>query len=231
MNSLQTSFWKLLDWSDPDALDDTALKSIIEGLLFVAGNAGISLKQATSVVELPESELKRLLYELQSEYEQHKRGMQILEIAGAFQLATRSEHAPFFEKLAEEPQHSGLSQAALETLAIMAYRQPITRLDVEEIRGVKSERAIQTLVHKQLIHEVGRAQGPGRPILYGTTREFLDFFGLNDLSQLPEPSEELLMPAVQEEIRFLFSGVDSAAGVDLDESGDPNELPNTSDEE
>ncbi len=163
------------------------MKSVLEGLLFVSGSDGIEAKQAATILEIDVDDALDLLYDLQAEFKRLGRGIQIVEVAGSFQLTTLPEHAPYFERLAHQPQHATLSQAALETLAIVAYKQPITRAGIEEVRGVKSERAINTLVSKHLIKEVGRAEGPGRPILFGTTKDFLEYFGLRSLKDLPPP--------------------------------------------
>lgn len=168
-------------------MDSEAIKTVLEGLLFVAGSDGIEAKQAAAILEIDVDDALDLLYDLQAEFKRLGRGIQITEVAGAFQLTTLPEHAPYFERLAHSPQQATLSQAALETLAIVAYKQPITRVLIEEVRGVKSERAINTLVSKQLIKEVGRAEGPGRPILFGTTKDFLEYFGLRSLKDLPPP--------------------------------------------
>lgn len=146
------------------------------------------------------------------------RGLQLVRIAGHYQLATLSEHAPYFEKLAYSPARASLSQAALETLAIVAYRQPITRVEIEEIRGVKSERAIHTLVNKELIEEKGRAEAIGRPILYGTTKSFLDYFGLGSLADLPQPELFENSDNLEEETQLLFERLESSqpAANDLD---------------
>jgi segregation and condensation protein B len=165
-------------------------KAIVEGLLFAAGDEGLSLQQIAAVLEIEEEQARAIIHMLKDEYEQQKRGIQLIELAGVFQLATKKEHAPYLKKLVESPGSASLSQAALETLAIIAYRQPITRAEIEEIRGVKSDKPIQTLIAKALIKEVGRAEGTGRPILYGTTKEFLDYFGLKTLEELP-PLPEL----------------------------------------
>jgi segregation and condensation protein B len=165
-------------------------KAIVEGLLFAAGDEGLSLQQIATVLEIEEEQAQAIVHMLKEEYEQQKRGIQLIELAGVFQLATKKEHAPYLKKLVESPSSASLSQAALETLAIIAYRQPITRAEIEEIRGVKSDKPIQTLIAKALIKEVGRAEGTGRPILYGTTKEFLDYFGLKTLEELP-PLPEL----------------------------------------
>jgi segregation and condensation protein B len=168
-------------------------KAIVEGLLFAAGDEGLSLKQIASVLDVNEEQTLTIIEELKADYSQQSRGIHLVELAGVFQLATKKEHAPYLKKLVESPGASSLSQAALETLAIIAYRQPITRAEIEEIRGVKSDKPLQTLIAKALVREVARAEGTGRPILYGTTKEFLDYFGLKtleELPQLPELSED-----------------------------------------
>jgi segregation and condensation protein B len=168
-------------------------KAIVEGLLFAAGDEGLSLKQIASVLDVNEEQTLTIIEELKADYSQQSRGIHLVELAGVFQLATKKEHAPYLKKLVESPGASSLSQAALETLAIIAYRQPITRAEIEEIRGVKSDKPLQTLIAKALVKEVARAEGTGRPILYGTTKEFLDYFGLKtleELPQLPELSED-----------------------------------------
>lgn len=168
-------------------LDSNEIKSVIEGLLFISGSDGIEAKQVADILEIDAEDARDYLYDLQSDFNREGRGMRIVEVAGAFQLTTRPEHALYFERFAQQPQSATLSQAAIETLAIIAYKQPITRSGIEEVRGVKSERAVNTLLSRQLIKEVGRAEGPGRPILFGTTREFLEYFGLRDLKELPPP--------------------------------------------
>ncbi|SFI55108.1 MULTISPECIES: SMC-Scp complex subunit ScpB [unclassified Bacillus (in: firmicutes)] len=165
-------------------------KAVIEGLLFVAGDEGIYPEQIAKVLEVEVKDAIKLVEELQEEYDQLQRGLQIVQFAKVYRFATKKEHAPYYQKLMDAPTTASLSQAALETLAIIAYRQPITRTEIEEIRGVKTDRALQTLVSHLLIKEVGRVEGPGRPILYGTTKEFLDTFALQTLDELPALSEE-----------------------------------------
>ena len=162
---------------------------ILESLLFAAGDEGLTLKQITTVMEIPDIKAEEMIQSLKEEYKNNNRGITLIEIAGTYQLATKKEHAVYLKRLVESPNHATLSQAALETLTIIAYKQPITRIEVEEVRGVKTERPIHTLVAKGLIQEVGRVEGPGRAILYGTTKEFLDYFGLKDLKELPELPE------------------------------------------
>lgn len=180
------------------------LKSIIEGLLFLAGEEGISPKQLAEVTDQRQDLIVEALQDMKSSFENQGRGLQIVQIAGNYQLATLPQHAPYFERLAYSPSRSTLSQAALETLSIIAYRQPITRIEVEEIRGVKSERAIHTLVNKDLIEEVGRADAIGRPILYGTTKAFLDYFGLASLQDLPDLADFESSEQLEEETQLLF---------------------------
>lgn len=170
-------------------MDIVNWNGILESLLFAAGDEGLTLKQITTVMEIPEFKAEEMIQSLKEEYKNNNRGITLIEIAGTYQLATKKEYAVYLQRLVEAPNHGTLSQAALETLTIIAYKQPITRIEIEEIRGVKTERPIHTLVAKGLIQEVGRAEGPGRAILYGTTKEFLDYFGLKDLKELPSLPE------------------------------------------
>lgn len=186
-------------------MDFIQKKSVIEGLLFVSGDEGIEAKQLAEILTVSTEEIIELIEEMKLDFKKQHRGVQIVEMAGTYQLTTLQEHAPFFERLAYSPSSSTLSQAALETLAIVAYRQPITRAEVEEIRGVKSEKAIQTLTNKLLIKEVGRLEGTGRPILYGTTKEFLDYFGLGKLEDLPPLTDEIDFSEIEEEADLFFS--------------------------
>ncbi|UNK21249.1 SMC-Scp complex subunit ScpB [Paenibacillus sp. N3/727] len=190
-------------------MDFPKLKSIIEGLLFLSGEEGLSVKQMAEITEQPTDMITDALNEMKKSCEQEHRGIQIIQIAGSYKLATLPDHAPYFERLAYSPSRSSLSQAALETLSIVAYRQPITRVEIEEIRGVKAERAIHTLTNKGLIEEVGRAEAIGRPILYGTTKSFLDYFGLANIRDLPEPSQfEADVDSLEEETQMLFDKLD-----------------------
>ncbi|MEH7222818.1 SMC-Scp complex subunit ScpB [Bacillus sp. JJ1566] len=184
---------KLIDW-----------KAIVEGLLFAAGDEGLTLKQMAMVLELNEKTVLDIVNDLKDEYRQTGRGINLVEVAGTYQLTTKKEHAGYLKKLVESPTSTSLSQAALETLAIIAYRQPITRAEVEEIRGVKTERPIHTLVAKALIKEVGRVEGTGRAILYGTTKEFLEYFGLKTLEELPPLPEKVDEDYIQEEADLFF---------------------------
>ncbi|MBR8644625.1 SMC-Scp complex subunit ScpB [[Brevibacterium] frigoritolerans] len=161
------------------------MERILEALLFAAGDEGLSVKQIASVLEITEYQATDIVESLKEEYVSDVRGIQVIEIAGVYQMTTKKEHSDYLKRLVETSSTQGLSQAALETLAIIAYKQPITRAEIDEIRGVKTERPIHTLVTKVLIKEVGRAEGSGRAYLYGTTKEFLDYFGLNSIDELP----------------------------------------------
>lgn len=164
--------------------------SKIESLLFVTGDEGLSSKQIESLTDASSSEVKEALINLQEDYKKSKvRGIELKELAGTYQLISKKKNADTIQRLVENPTNQPLSQASLEVLAIVAYKQPITRIEIEEIRGVKSERPIHTLSLKGLIQEVGRAEGTGRAILYGTTKEFLNVFGLNDMNELPSLPE------------------------------------------
>ncbi|PGM58879.1 SMC-Scp complex subunit ScpB [Bacillus sp. AFS053548] len=181
------------------------LVGVLEGLLFVAGDEGISIVELSETLELSQSDVLELIESLKKEYENPNRGLQIRILANRYKLTSKREHGEFFKKLVESPSNSSLSQAALETLAIVAYQQPITRTEIEDIRGVKTEKPIQTLVSKYLIKEVGRAEGTGRAILYGTTSEFLDYFGLKNIKELPPLPQDLKMEEVEEEADLFFS--------------------------
>lgn len=187
-------------------MDLQTLKSIIEGLLFLAGDEGLNIRQVAEITECKPSEAQKAVESLQRDLRKSGRGLRVTKLAGAYHLTTLPEHSEYFERLAYSPARATLSQAALETLAIVAYRQPITRVEIEEIRGVKSERAIHTLTNKNLIVETGRADAIGRPILYGTTKAFLGYFGLGGLEELPDASAFEAMVASEEEERFLFGG-------------------------
>lgn len=162
----------------------------LESVLFAAGTEGLKIDDLAEILELDRREVLDLCEQLSKRYSEVRGGLQLIELAGHWKLTTRPEHAIYLERMATSPTLSGLSQAALEVLAIVAYRQPIARADIEAIRGVQSDRAIATLVHRRMIIEVARQDSPGRPILYGTTDYFLHTFGLRDLTDLPPLPEE-----------------------------------------
>lgn len=164
-------------------------KAVLEGLLFVVGEEGLTLEQIEDVLEIDEESSKNLIMELKKDYEDESRGLRIDFLGNRFKLTTKFEHKEYYQKLIENPETNTLSQAALETLAIIAYNEPITRVQVDAIRGVGSVNIIRKLVAKGFIKESGRSELPGRPILYETTNEFLDYFGLSSTEDLPDISE------------------------------------------
>ena len=160
------------------------IKSAIESMLFVSGEP-LALRELSNNLELKEKNVEEILSEMANEYEDKSRGIRLISINGAYQLVTKSENSDFVQKLLKKNKKHSLSQASIESLAIIAYKQPITRIDIDEIRGVKSESAIARLIERGLIKDIGRLEVPGRPILYGTTDEFLRQFGLKTIKELP----------------------------------------------
>ncbi len=158
--------------------------SVLEAILFLSGDV-VSVQSLREVLGLPESDIRALMGHLIEEYRERNRGILIVEIAQGYQMVTNPECAEWVKKFRSTHSSSKLSMPALETLAIIAYKQPIIKAEIEQIRGVNSDSAIRTLYEKRLIKIMGRKEAPGRPFLYGTTREFLQYFGLKDLTELP----------------------------------------------
>ncbi|MBQ7520553.1 MAG: SMC-Scp complex subunit ScpB [Clostridia bacterium] len=165
------------------------LSKILEAILFVAGEP-LQIAALANALEVTELEVSAAADELASDYDYNRRGICLKRFGSHIQLSTRADYAPQIEKLLQPIQKQSLSQAALETLAVVAYKQPVTRLDIEAVRGVKCDYSVQSLVNKGLIEEVGRKEALGRPILYGTTDAFLSHFGLASLEDLPQPPEQ-----------------------------------------
>ena len=166
-------------------------KAILEGLLFVVGEDGLSIEQIMDVLAIDTETAKELIKELKVDYEDENRGLRIDFLGNRFKLTTKYEHREYYQKLLLNPETNTLSQAALETLAIIAYNEPITRVQIDTIRGVGSRDVIRKLIAKGFIKESGRSDLPGRPILYETTSEFLDYFGLATIEDLPDMREFL----------------------------------------
>ena len=162
--------------------------SIIESVLYASGEP-IELEEIAEIIECSKEFTKGLIQEMKDNYLEDNRGIQLISINDSFQLVTKSSNSRFVQKLLKTNIRQSLSQASLETMSIVAYRQPITRSSIDEIRGVKSDSALVTLVEKGLIKEAGRLDAPGRPIIYVTTDEFLRHFGLESLNMLPELEE------------------------------------------
>ena len=157
----------------------------VEGLLFIVGDEGLEITQIQELLETNEEETKQVLKDLVVEYSKPSRGIKLEILGNKFKLTTKKEHKEYYQKLCDSEREEGLSQSALETLAIIAYNQPITRSEIDQARGVASSHIIRRLMLKDLIKVSGKSDLPGRPNLYETTSNFLDYFGLSDISDLP----------------------------------------------
>ena len=164
-------------------------KGILEGILFVVGDDGAKVHELLDILNIDLDTLKSLIVELKDDYEKADRGIRLSNLGDAFKLTTKKEHKEYYQKLLVSDENNTLSNAALETLAIIAYKEPITRVEIDEIRGVSTSQMIRKLVAKGLIKEVGKSELPGRPILYKTTSEFLDYFNMSSLEELPKIDE------------------------------------------
>lgn len=168
-----------------DDIKKSQIKSAIEALLFASGEP-LSINELSNHLDEKTKNIELIIQEMIDDYEKvQARGIKIIRIKGKYQLVTKGENSGYIQKLLKKNKRQSLSQASIESLAIISYKQPITRIDIDEIRGVKSESALQRLIERDLIKEVGRLEVPGRPILYGTTDEFLRQFDLKDLKDLP----------------------------------------------
>lgn len=183
------------------------LKAVLEGLLFLAGNEGLTFDQIKEILNVDDEEGKKIIGKLHQEYKSNERGIKLELLGGAFKLTTKKEHKEYYEKMLNDEASGELSDAALETLAIIAYNQPITRNQIDELRGVNSTHLIRKLLIKDLIQDCGKSNLPGRPNLYSTTPHFLDYFGLSNLNELPPiekndntPKEEDLFKTKYQEI-------------------------------
>ncbi len=170
-------------------MEKNELKDILESLLFVS-EGPLDVRTVEKVLNINDTKLiQAALKELMNKYEENPGGFHIVEIANGYQMCTRQVFAPWIKKLLQANISNKLSKQALETLAIIAYRQPVTKVQIESIRGVISDGVLNTLMDRNLIRLVGRQEGIGRPFLYGTTKEFLQQFGLKDLKDLPTINE------------------------------------------
>ncbi len=164
-------------------------KAALEAVLFTMGDS-VELETLAAAIEQDEETTRKLVLELRDDYDREGRGLQIVQLEDSFQMCSRAEHYEALIRVATQPKRHVLSEALLETLSIVAYKQPITRLEIEKIRGVSCTHAVDRLIEYRLIEETGRLNAPGRPILFGTTEEFLRSFGLPSLEDLPTLGEE-----------------------------------------
>lgn len=212
------------------------LKSILEVLIFAADEP-VTIKQLEQIFNEAQEDgqgptvtvddIRRAIAELNAEYDTHGRTYRILQVGGGYQFATRPEYADWVGKLYKEKGKRKLSHSALETLAIISYRQPVTKPEIESIRGVNCDYVMRTLLERGLITITGRAHTAGRPLLYGTTREFLKHFGINDLSELPKPREieEILK---EEKLEAEIPPAETAQALNTDDGTQPEAYPTDS---
>ncbi|MCI8852938.1 MAG: SMC-Scp complex subunit ScpB [Lachnospiraceae bacterium] len=160
------------------------MEAAIEAILFAMGDS-VETEKLAAAIEQDAGTTKKIVHNLMDKYQAQDRGIQILELEDAFQLCTKKEYYEYLVRVARQPKKYVLTDVIMETLAIVAYRQPVTRLEIEKIRGVKCDHAVNKLVEYGLIEEVGRLDAPGRPILFGTTEEFLRSFGVSSVTELP----------------------------------------------
>ena len=172
-------------------MENERLEGIIESILFTMGDS-VEVSKIAKAIEQDEETTKSLIYHMMEKYTAQDRGIRILELEDSFQMCTKSEMYEYLIRVAKQPKKYVLTDVQLETLSIVAYKQPVTKLEVEKIRGVKSDHAINKLVEYKLICELGRLDAPGRPHLFGTTEEFLRRFGVQSVEELPSLNEELI---------------------------------------
>ena len=165
------------------------MKAAVEAILFAMGGS-VEVEKIAAALEMKVESTEELLADMMEQYKKEDRGIQIVELEHAYQLCTKKEMYEYLIRVAKQPKKATLSDVALETLSIIAYKQPVTKLEIEKIRGVKSDHAVSKLVEYDLVEEVGRMDAPGKPLLFGTTEEFLRRFSVHSLDELPAPNPE-----------------------------------------
>ena len=165
------------------------LEGIIESILFTMGES-VELGKIAVAIEHVENTTRKIIHQMMDKYEAESRGVQIVELEGSFQMCTKKEMYEYLIRVAKQPKRYALTDVLLETLSIIAYKQPVTKLEIEKIRGVKSDHAVNKLVEYNLACEVGRLDAPGRPLLFGTTEEFLRRFSIQSVEELPSINQE-----------------------------------------
>ncbi len=165
------------------------IEGIIEAILFTMGNS-VEIEKIAGAIEQDTETTRRIIHNMMDKYEAEDRGIRIIELENSFQMCTKKETYEYLIKVAKQPKRYVLTDVALETLSIIAYKQPVTRLEIEKIRGVKSDHAVNKLIEYGLVCEVGRLDAPGKPILFGTTEEFLRRFSVQSIDDLPSLNPE-----------------------------------------
>ncbi|MGN0158302.1 MAG: SMC-Scp complex subunit ScpB [Brotaphodocola sp.] len=181
-------------------------EAIVEAVLFTMGNS-VELRQLAIAIDQNENVAKRVVENLKKRYQQENRGMQIIELEDSYQMATKAKFYDNLIRVAANPKKHVLTDVVLETLSIIAYKQPVTKMEISKIRGVSSDHAVNRLVEYGLVYEVGRLDAPGRPVLFGTTEEFLRRFGVGSTTDLPtmNPEQEAeIVQEVEEEMQVRF---------------------------
>ncbi|HDH04915.1 MAG TPA: SMC-Scp complex subunit ScpB [Nitrospirae bacterium] len=211
-------------------MEDREARSIIESLLFMAGEP-VTLDTLRKIVEVDKYNTERLVRELISDYSVRNTGLFVVEVAEGFQMVTNPACAPWVKKLISTTAPKKLSQSSIETMAIIAYKQPIIKAEIEAIRGVNSDGVVKTLLERRLVKILGRKEVPGRPLMYGTTKEFLQYFGLKDLSELPtlKEFEEVDIPDLPEAAPE--APVEPATEIEVPEPVEPKQDENRHSEE
>lgn len=176
-------------------MEEKNYKAIIEAILFTMGES-VELEKIADAIELDKKTTKKLINEMMQEWNDEGRGVAIMELEGAYQMCTRTEMYEYLIRIAKQPKRRVLTDVLLETLSIIAYKQPVTKMEIEKIRGVSSDHAVSKLVEYNLVCELGRLDAPGRPLLFGTTEEFLRSFGVHSVDELP-----VLSPVQLEEFK------------------------------
>lgn len=176
-------------------MEEKNYKSIIEAILFTMGNS-VELDKIADAIELSKNDTQKIIKQMKKEYDESDRGITIMEYDGAYQMCTKTEMYDYLIRIAKQPKKRVLTDVLLETLSIIAYKQPVTRIEIEKIRGVSSDHAVSKLVEYNLVCELGRLDAPGRPLLFGTTEEFLRSFGVHSVDDLP-----VLSPVQVEEFK------------------------------
>ena len=165
-------------------MENKNYEAIIEAILFTMGES-VELEKIADAIELDKKETQKIIEQMMEHYKDDSIGMQIIELDGAYQMCTKSEMYEYLIRIAKQPKRHALTDVLLETLSIIAYKQPITKVEIEKIRGVSCDHAVSKLVEYNLVCELGRLDAPGRPLLFGTTEEFLRSFGVQSLGELP----------------------------------------------
>ncbi len=187
-----------------DTLDIKKIEGIVEAILFTMGDS-VELGKIAATIEHDENTTRKIIRQMMDKYDAEDRGVRIVELDGAYQMCTKAEMYEYLIRIAKQPKRYNLTEVQLETLSIIAYKQPVTKIEIEKIRGVKSDHAVNKLVEYGLVGELGRMDVPGRPILFGTTEEFLRRFSVQSVEELPSlnPEQvESLKTEVEEEIQL-----------------------------